>query len=379
MKIKGIAKSIVDKLVTRSNHLSQGRAVGAIGLVNQAGYIDAITEVVDGGVSGLPYRKILSKIATIKGESLLEIMNQLPDNAVLITTNPGKTGLIVDTNGINTLDQPLVSIGVKMGDVAGVGVIYPQEELFELATKSEEIKLKRLTAKTMQEEREVLQENSKTKLEYLEICEELKQVEIEESEVQVNSKVEEEWQVEAVEVNSIEEEFADRLLEKSINVEQGREVAAIGEVKDGHIVQKGDIVVGGMGYVPSRLLASSYTDIAGVSLREAYTKHIPHNVVIVHTHPGGTGVMHMGDAMAGPVTWGRPVVAIGHDKNGEVKGATVIELLEEAMDLVDEYEELGQEFYEAQTPDEEADIRKRRFGIAQEYTDLCKSIEIKSI
>ena len=379
MKIKGIAKSIVDKLVTRSNHLSQGRAVGAIGLVNQAGYIDAITEVVDGGVSGLPYRKILSKIATIKGESLLEIMNQLPDNAVLITTNPGKTGLIVDTNGINTLDQPLVSIGVKMGDVAGVGVIYPQEELFELATKSEEIKLKRLTAKTMQEEREVLQENSKTKLEYLEICEELKQVEIEESEVQVNSKVEEEWQVEAVEVNSIEEEFADRLLEKSINVEQGREVAAIGEVKDGHIVQKGDIVVGGMGYVPSRLLASSYTDIAGVSLREAYTKHIPHNVVIVHTHPGGTGVMHMGAAMAGPVTWGRPVVAIGHDKNGEVKGATVIELLEEAMDLVDEYEELGQEFYEAQTPDEEADIRKRRFGIAQEYTDLCKSIEIKSI
>ena len=379
MKVKGIAQSIVNKLVTRSNHLSQGRAVGVIGFVNQDGYIDSITEIVDGGVSGLPYREILSKVAQRKGESLLEIMNQLPENAVLITTSPGKTGLITDTNGINTLDQPLVSIGVKMGQVAGVGIIYPQEHLFELTTKSEEIKLKRLTAKTMQEEREVLQENSKTKLEYLEICEELEQVELPEAEVDAVTKPEDEWQVEAIEVNSIAEEFAEKLIEKSISVEQGREVAAIGEVKDGHIVQKGDIVVGGMGYVPSRLLASSYTDIAGISLREAYTKHIPHNVVIVHTHPGGTGVMHMGDAMAGPVTWGRPVVAIGHDKNGEIKGATVIELLEKAMDLVDEYEELGQEFYDAQTPDEEAEIRKRRFGIAQEYTDLCKSIDIKSI
>ena len=95
MRVKGIAESIVNKLVTRSNHLSQGRAVGGLGFINQEGYIDSITELVDGGVSGLPYRKILSKVAKIEGESLLELMNQLPDNTVLITTNPGKTGLIV--------------------------------------------------------------------------------------------------------------------------------------------------------------------------------------------------------------------------------------------------------------------------------------------
>ncbi|MGM0502069.1 MAG: peptidase S7, partial [Bacillota bacterium] len=360
MKVKGIAESIIDKIVDRSNHLSQGRAVGTLGFVNEAGYIDAITELVDGGVSGLPYRQILSKVAKIKGESLLEIMNQLPENAVLITTNPGKTGLIVDTSGINTLNQPLVRIGVKREEVAGVGIIYPQEHLFELTTRSEEIKLKRLVAKTMEEEREVLKESSETKVEYLEICEELEQVDIpEQEELNIKAKPEQDWQIDYVEVNSIEQEFADKLVNKSITVEQGREVAALGEVKDGHIVQLGEIVVGGMGYVPSRLLASSCKDISGISLREAYTGYIPNNVVIVHTHPGGTGVMHMGDAMAGPVTWGRPVVAIGHDKEAEIKGATVIELLEEAMDLVDEYEALGQEFYEAETPDEESGIRKR--------------------
>ena len=378
MKAKGISASIIDKIVKRSNHLSQGRAVGTLGFINEEGYIDSITELVDGGVSGLPYRKILSKVAKIKGESLLEIMNQLPENTVLITTNPGKTGLIVDTSGINTLNLPLVRIGVKMGEVAGVGIIYPQDHLFELTTKSERIKLKRLAAKTMEEEREVLKENSEIKIEYLEICEELEQMDIlEQEKVDYNIKADSKWQISKVEVNSIAQEFADNLIEKSINVEQGREVAALGEIKDGHIVQKGEIVVGGMGYVPSRLLASSYTDISGISLREAYTDHIPHNVVIVHTHPGGTGVMHMGDAMAGPVTWGRPVVAIGHNKNSEIKGATVIELVEEAMDLADEYEELGQEYYQAETPEEESNIRKRRFGIAQEYTDLCKKIEIK--
>jgi hypothetical protein len=377
MRVKGIAESIVNKLVTRSNHLSQGRAVGGLGFINQEGYIDSITELVDGGVSGLPYRKILSKVAKIEGESLLELMNQLPDNTVLITTNPGKTGLIVDTGGINTINQPLVSIGVKMGEIAGVGIIYPQDHLFELTTRSEEIKLKRLAAKTMVEEREVLKEHSQTKVEYLEICEELEEVDIPEVDADVNPKPESEWQIKSVAVDSIAEEFAADLVEKSITVEQGREVAALGKIEDGHIVQLGEIVVGGMGYVPSRLLASSYTDISGMSLREAYSTKIPNNVAIVHTHPGGTGVMHMGDAMAGPVTWGRPVVAIGHDKDGEIKGSTVIELLAEGMDLADEYEELGQEFYQAETPEEEAGIRKRRFGIAQEYTDLCKSIELK--
>lgn len=377
MEVKGIAESIVDKLVNRSNHLSQGRAVGVIGFVNQEGYIDSITEIVDGGVSGLPYREILAKVAKRKGESLLEIINQLPDNAVLITTKPGKTGLILDTNGINTFNQPIVSIGIKMGEVAGVGIIYPEEYLFKLATKSEKIRLNRLTAKTMEEERKVLRENSKTRLEYLEISEELEAVAIEENEPQVETKPEAEWQIEKITIDSIDKEFAERLIDKSISVEQGREVAAIGEIKDGHIEQAGEIVVGGMGYVPSRLLASSYTDISGISLREAYTEKIPNNVVIVHTHPGGTGVMHMGDAMAGPITWGRPVAAIGHDKEGKIKGATVIELLSEAMDLADEYKELGQKFYETETPDEESELRKRKFGIAQEYTDLCKSIEVK--
>ncbi len=49
MKIKGIAKFIIDRLVERSNHLSQGRPAGAIGFLNSEGYIDALTDIVDGG------------------------------------------------------------------------------------------------------------------------------------------------------------------------------------------------------------------------------------------------------------------------------------------------------------------------------------------
>jgi hypothetical protein len=86
--------------------------------------------------------------------------------------------------------------------------------------------------------------------------------------------------------------------------------------------------------------------------------------------------MHMGDASAGPITWGRPIVAIGHDKNGRIKGATVIMPDEKCMSLADEYEKLGQQFFTANTKEEEADIRNRRFGIAQEYTNLSLEIEL---
>ncbi|MCK8816564.1 peptidase S7 [Natroniella sulfidigena] len=377
MRIKGIAKFIVDRIVERSKYLSQGRSVGAIGFVNQEGYIDALSELVNGGLSGIPYREMLSKVVEADGKSLLEIINQLPDNAVIITTNPGKTGIIVGTGGVSIFNCPLVRIGVKMGQPAGVGIIYPEPHYFELATESEEIQLERLTAKTMDQEREILRNLFNLRLKYLDISQELEVIEVEEQDVEFEKKDQSEWEVPFIEVNSLCKEFATKLVDKSTTVEQGREVAALGEIKDGHIVQKGEIVVGGMGYVPSRMLASSYTDITEKSLREVYSTVIPNNVAIVHTHPGGTGVMHMGDAKAGPGTWGRPVVAIGHNKEGEIKGATVIELLKEVAELDQEYEEIGQEYYEADTPEEEAKIRKRRFGIAQEYTDLCKPLEIK--
>ncbi|MCK8825862.1 peptidase S7 [Fuchsiella alkaliacetigena] len=377
MQVKGIAKSIVDKLVDRTVELSQGRAVGTIGLVNEEGYIDSISPLTDGGVSGLSYRKMLSKVVDVDGRALIEGINQLPDNAVLISTNPGKTGLIVDTNGVNLLDSPVVRIGVKAEELAGVGVVHPESYYFDLATQSEEIQIKRLAAKDMNEEREILRESSELRLNYLEISDELEVIEMAEQEFELEAPAVEDWEIARVKVDSICEELVEELVNKSISVEQGREVAAIGVLEDGHVVKGSEIVVGGMGYVPSRMLASSYTEIDGISLRRAYTEKIPAEVVIVHTHPGGTGVMHMGDAMAGPGMWGRPIIAVGHDKAGQVKGATVIELQDEISKLAEESEQIGQDFYKVDTPEEEANLRKRKFGIAQEYTDLCKSIEIK--
>ncbi|MBM7623550.1 peptidase S7 [Sporohalobacter salinus] len=376
MPVKGLAKNIVDRLVNRSIELSQGRPAGALGLINQDGYIDAISEIVDGGISGLPYRQLLSKAVTTKGRSLIEIVNQLPDNAVLISTNPGKTGLITSVGGINILDLPVVNIGVKELSSAGVGILYPKSEYFDLATESEKIELKKLVAKDMDEEREILKEASKLKLNFLDISEELEVVDIEERKFSFITKSISEWELPRLEVNSIDEDFVAELVDKSTSIEQGREVAAMGVIEDGNVVKSGDLVVGGMGYIPSRLLASGYTDLSGISLRQAYNEEVPHNSVIVHTHPGGTGVMHRGDAMAGPGMWGRPVIAIGHDKTGTVKGATVIEVQNEVTDLAEENEKVSQEYYEAETPEEEAKIRKRRFSIVQEYTDLCKPIEI---
>jgi hypothetical protein len=71
-------------------------------------------------------------------------------------------------------------------------------------------------------------------------------------------------------------------------------------------------------------------------------------------------------------------VAIGHDNDGQIRGATVIETRREVFDLADEDEELGQRFFAAKTPAEESEIRNRKFGIAQEYTNLCKTIDIKA-
>ncbi len=377
MKIKGIADFIVQRMIDRSNSLSQGRSVGALGFVNEDGYIDAVSELVDGGISGIPHRKMLSKVVETEGKSLLESLDQLPERTVVITTDPGKTGIIVKTSGINILGCPIVNIGIKMKELAGVGLIYPKQDYFELTTESERVQLERLTADTMDEEREVLRKSAHQRLEYLEICEELETVGVEERELEFKQPPKELWEIPYIEVESVDCEFAAKLVDKSLEVERGREVAALGKIEDGHITQAGEVVVGGMGYVPSRLLASSYTDISGKSLREVYRDIIPNNLAIVHTHPGGTGVMHRGDAMAGPGTWGRPVVAIGHDKQGTIQGVTTIELLPEVAELADESEDLGQEYYEASTPEEEAEIRKRRFGISQEYTDLCKSIEMK--
>ncbi|AZR72335.1 peptidase S7 [Anoxybacter fermentans] len=375
MKIQGIAKPIVERMVERSNELGQGRGVGAIGLINEDGYITACSEIVDGGISGIPFRQLLSKLVNMDGRSLLEGINQLADNIALLFTSPGSTGVIVSTGAINLFDVPVVNIGIKSEKIMGIGILYPKKHFFDLATRSEQVQIDILGAKSMEEERQLMKASTELRLEYLDISEELPMVEMEESNFNINTR---EWKLKRLQINSIDKAFVDALVAKSSSIEQGREVAAMGLVdENGHVVQKGEIVVGGMGYVPSRLLASSYTDISGKSLRRVYTEQIPDNAVIVHTHPGGTGVMHMGDAMAGPGTWGRPIIAIGHNQHGEVRGATVIELDPRVAELADEYEEVGQKFFLAKTPQEEAEIRKKRFAIAQEYTDLCKPIEIK--
>ncbi|MCK4257551.1 MAG: peptidase S7 [Halanaerobiales bacterium] len=375
MKIRGIAKTVVDRLVERSNELGQGRGAGGIALINDEGYVTSCSKIIDGGISGLPFRQLLGELVDMEGRSLLEAINQLPDNITIISTDPGKTGIIVSTGAINLFHVPVINIGIKNEELVGIGVLYPDSHLYDLASRSEEVQLNILTAKSMEEERQLMKASAELRLDYLDISEELSMVDVEETEFKISPR---EWKLERYTVNSIDEAFSDALVKKSSTIEQGREVAAMGMVdENGHVTQAGEIVMGGMGYVPSRLLASSYQDISAKSLREVYTEDIPRNVVIVHTHPGGTGVMHMGDAMAGPGTWGRPIIAIGHDQHGVVKGATVIELDPKVAELAEEYEDVGQKFFLASTPDEEAEIRKKRFAIVQEYTDLCKPIEIQ--
>lgn len=179
-----------------------------------------------------------------------------------------------------------------------------------------------------------------------------------------------------IKINAIDKGLARDLVDRSMEVGQGREVAMMGRIEDGRVVSQGQIVEGGIGFVPSRLLASSAVDISQKSLRKIYSELVPEDAVIVHTHPGGTGVMHIGDANAGPGTWGRAIVAIGHDAKGKIRGATVVESGDKLYQLADEDEQLGLQFFQAETPEREAEIRNRKFGIAQEYTGLCKPIQI---
>lgn len=375
MEIKGICRSIVDKLKERTVSLSQGRNVGCIGLVNPEHIVDRITPVVDGGISGLPLRQLLDKVVPMQGRPIVEGINALPEKAVLITTRPGKSGLITDVSGVDFFNIPIISIGMKMGEVAGVGIIYPASRLFDLGTESEAVDLDILAARSMQEEKEILRKTTELSLEFLDISLPLEIMDIPEQ--SWDYKGDGEWNIPRLEVQAIRSDLAEELVARSMEVGQGREVALLAKIDDrGKVQPYGKIVAGGMGYVPSRILASSAIDLSGKSLREAYTSHVPMDAVIVHTHPGGTGVMHIGDASAGPGTWGRPIIAIGHDRDGKVRGATVVEVSDKLFSLADEDEILGLKFFDANTPEDEAEIRNRKFGIAQEYTSLCKPIEI---
>lgn len=378
MRVEGIAKYIVDKLVDTTMKISQGRNAGCFGFVNDDNIVDRMTEVEEGGLSGLLLRKMLADITDMKGNSSIEGIEMLPERSVLIMTRPGKTGLLTDVSGVDFFNIPIIAIGVKNDKLAGVEIVYPKPEYFNLATKSEEVDLKILASQSSAEEKEVLRDSTELSLKYLEISEEVPIVDVPEQAPVQRPEKRKPWKLPRIKVNSISMDFSEKLVRKSMEVGQGREVAAIGVVDEqGHITQKGDIVVGGIGYVPSRLLASSCVDITDKSLREIYAEEIPENGVIVHTHPGGTGVMHMGDANAGPGSWGRPIVAIGHDNEGQTKGATVIEVVDQVFDFADEDEDLGLKFFEVETPEEEAEVRNRKFGVAQEYTNLCKPIEIK--
>ncbi len=376
MDIKGIAQPLVQKMVEQSNRLGQGRKVGTIGYVDEEGIISSHSRIIDGGVSGIPHRILLSEVSPQENASLLEMINSLSDNAVYITTDPGQTGLIISTSAINLFGMPVIKIGIKHQQVAGIGILKPQEKHFQLATRSEKAQLDSLAAKDMQAERKALKGVTKLRLKFLEMSGKLKSVEADVS--QENQCCSEPWKVNRQDLVSVEEDFAQELVKKSLDTEPGREVAAYGKIdEEGHITRCSDIIVGGMGYIPSRLLANSYHEIKGMSLRKFYTEIMPENTAIVHTHPGGSGVMHMSDAMAGPGTWGRPIVAVGHDKTGEIKGVMAVRKSDKLFQLADENEALEQEFFRVEDPEAEVKLRKRRYNIAQEFTDLCRQLELR--
>jgi len=377
MNVSGICRSIVEDLKARTVELSQGRAAGCIGLVNEQGYVSQRMNIVDGGVTSLPLRKILSTVASISGLSLLEAINLLPPNAVFISTQPGHTGLITGIGVVDMLHMPMVNIGVKGDEVCGVGISFPEKHFFNLATESEMIELETLRAKTIDEEKAIIRRAAQLNLQYLDVGHELAVVNEPISDNK-DSIEKSNWRLPRIKIYSISADIADKLVATSQKVGQGVEVATIGEVDaTGHVTGKGEIVIGGMGAVPPRLLASSVCVVKNKSLYEIWLHDIPANAVILHTHPGGTGVMHAGDASAGPYTWGRPIIAIGHDKEGRIRGATVIELNDALIELGDESEELDCAFFSAQTPQEEANIRNLMFGVSQQYTNLCNPIEIK--
>lgn len=376
-EIKGIAHFLVEQMVERTRALGQGRNVGCFGFVDEDGYISSHTELVDGGLSGIPLRVLLGKVAVMEHNSIIEGLKQLPENAVFITTRPGKTGLITDVTGVDFFNLPVVSIGVKNDGVAGIGLMMPKPRHYDLATEAEKLNLETLDTDTMEAEREVLRKTNELGLAYLELSESLETVDLPEKPPVCLASRKDYWRLPRRKVEALNGELAKELVAKSISIGQGREVSVMGLLDEQGTVQPlGKIIAGGMGFVPARLMASSAADIEGKSLREIYGELLPPNAVIVHTHPGGTGVMHVADASAGPGTWGRPIVAIGHDQDGEIKGATVIEVEDRLYRLADEDEKLNLAFFEAGTPEAEADIRNRKFGIAQEYTGLCKPIEL---
>jgi hypothetical protein len=375
MRVKGICREIVDKMVQRTRDLSQGRNVGSIGIIDAKGYLSSMVEPVDGGLGGIPFRSLLDKVADMNEKSIVEGMKQLPENAVYITTRPGKTGLITDVSAVDFLGIPIVCIGVKADGAAGVGIVYPKSEYFDLATESEKLNLATLETNTMDAEKDVLRRSHQLELRYLEVGEELPIVNRKTKPLTYHRRKTE--NIPQMVIHGIDAKMAGALVNRSMEIGQGREVAAIGLVDEkGWVSPWGDIVAGGIGYVPARLMASSAFTINGKSLRCIYGKYMDPRAVIVHTHPGGTGIMHIGDANAGPGSWGRPIIAIGHDKEGEIKGATVLEPTISLFRLADEEEKLNLQFFSADTPEEEANIRNRKFAIAQEYTGLCKSIEI---
>jgi len=379
LQIKGIAREIVDKLVNKTLELGQGRNAGCIGFIDHDGVISSFTPLVNGGLSGVPLRMLLNKIISMHNRSLLEGITYLPSNAVFIMSRPGKTGLITDVSAVDFFNLPVVSVGVKeTKGLTGVGAVMPKPKYFDLATKSELVDIKTLSASSMEEEREVLRQGTELSLEYLDVSEEIPIVAVSGKEVAEGSVQGKGISFSRKQVHSIDKALAEELVKKSLEAGSGREVAVIGTVDEkGYVTASGNVVVGGMGYVPSRMLASSAVDIKGRSLKDIYSSLVPMEGIFVHTHPGGTGVMHIGDANAGPGSWNRPIIAIGHDPEGKVKGATVIEVSEKLYDLADEDEQLSQAFFTADDPEEEASIRNRKFGIAQEYTALCKTIEIQ--
>ena len=376
MNVKGIAKPLVNALVDRTLHLSQGRNAGCIGFLDEEGIVATHTEIVDGGLSGIPLRILLNKMTSMDGKSLIEGLSALSERSVIIMTRPGKTGLITDVSGVDFFNMPIINIGVKNDGLAGIGLITPKEEHFDLATESEQINLATLGSLTMEDEKDVLRQGNLLSLKYLDVSRELEAVE-KEARLVVNPKSMVRLSYPRLSIDVLDKTLAEHLVSKSKEVGQGREVATIAVVEDGKVSSAGRIVKGGMGYVPSRLLASSAVDISAKSLMQIYSELIPENGVIVHTHPGGTGVMHIGDANAGPGTWGRAIIAIGHDAAGEIRGATAIEVSDKIYQLADEDERLNQEFFNAETPEMESTIRNRKFGVAQEYTDLCKPIQIQ--
>jgi hypothetical protein len=379
LQIKGIAREIVNKLVAKTLELGQGRNAGCIGFIDQDGIISNRTPLVNGGLSGVPLRMLLNKVVPMRNRSLVEGITYLPDNAVFIMSRPGKTGLITDVSAVDFFNLPVISIGVKEPrGLTGVGLVTPSPKFFDLATKSELVDIQTLSASSMEEEREVLRQGIELSLAYLDVSEEVEIIDIPSKEVAEGSIRGQGIEFVRKQVHSIDENLAKKLVEKSLEAGSGREVAVIGIIDEkGHVTASGQMVVGGMGYIPSRMLASSAVNIEGKSLKDIYSSLVPFEGIFVHTHPGGTGVMHIGDANAGPGSWNRPIIAIGHDAEGKVKGATVIEVSDKLYDLADEDEELSQAFFTANDPEEESIIRNRKFGIAQEYTALCKPIEIQ--